>query len=403
MNAESEYLRAIQLIQLDRFDAAEKSLKRCLAAEPEHADALAHLAMLYLLKNNTHDAGELIKQSISFDPENYFAFFIYAKYYYKLEDIPQAIEMIDVCLSYYPEFVQAYIFKSVVLYNNGHFEEANKCTDVALEIDATDSEALSMKSKCMRALGKNFEAYQISTHGVEQNIDSDTAWLQKGLMQLDSHHYPEAKESLENAIRLNPESAYAKEQLLRCIKLINPALRNITEKTNQKLLLTKDSYWFAIIPQFWFGILLRALFLQLCDFISHTSDLIYYTKPYTRNLFSPERSNCTKFFLIVYGLILFLTIGAFVFEFQNLFLIIYALLFAAILVMSYSDDIENAYAKYITGIFALILTGSLLYYFFIGRPVLISVLLFLSHMIFTALFYLKIKVMGLNRTYIEKM
>lgn len=400
--SEAEFNKAIQLIQLGRFDMAEKHLLRCLAADPENADALAHLAMLYNLKNNTAVAEDFIKQSIGFDPENYYAFYIYSKILYAKENYKGALQMIDECLNYYPEFVSGHTYKGLILYNTGYFDKALSCFNDALNLDATDSEALSLKSKCLRALGKKEEAYHLSEEGVRQNIESESAWIQKGIMQIESRHYKLAKESFENAIRLNPENVIAKELLLKVKKLLNGFLRNFESKTNQKLLLTQNSYWFIIIPHFWFGILFRALLLQFCDYVSHAADLFYSFNSYNRNLFSSLRKKSVMVFSVTHAIFILLIAAYVITHLKITIAAIYLVLFFNILFFSYADDAESEYSKIVIYIFAIITIFLLAALFISKQAGAIFTLTLFAHTIFTMLFYLKVKVLGLNRTFIEK-
>lgn len=195
------------------------------------------MALIKCNQNKYGEAIELIQKSISNNPENYYAYYLYSKVLYALNDDTEALININTSLNYYPEFVPAIFHKAAMYYNNGYYNEALDTINYALSLEPGDSDCLTFKSKCLRALGNKSEAHQLAKEGLSYDIENTESWFQKARLQVENNQYPEARISIENALRLSPENESIRQYLLQVIKLSNNHVYGFEVRTNKKLLL----------------------------------------------------------------------------------------------------------------------------------------------------------------------
>lgn len=126
--------RARLLLEQRRFDAAEKELRRCLAEEPDLADAHALLALCVSVeKDRLLEATQEAEQAVALGPD-----------------------------SSYPQFVLSH-----VLFQRRQYEAALKAINEAILIDPTDATYFGHKASVLMAMEKWQDALESAEQGLQ--------------------------------------------------------------------------------------------------------------------------------------------------------------------------------------------------------------------------------------------
>jgi tetratricopeptide (TPR) repeat protein len=127
--------RGLRHLQSGQFSEAEKCCREILAGEPDHADSLHVLGMIFAKTNRYDQAIERFAEAIRKNPNN-------ADYFSNLGTVLQlqdrfeeALKSFDLALSLKPDFVATWIKLGYVLQRQERFEDALLAYDQALKID----------------------------------------------------------------------------------------------------------------------------------------------------------------------------------------------------------------------------------------------------------------------------
>ena len=185
MSQTSEYLQeAHNLHEAGRLaDAAEYYLRH-LDGEPEHVDALAHLAALYSLQGQGDAAADCYRRIIALRPDEPAAFFNLGN----------------------------------TLQSQGNAEEAERCYRQALDVDPNHGSAMVNLGSLLMQAGKLREAQELLTNAVTVAPDLVEAHSNLGATLLGLGDAENAIGHLERARALKPDDAAAQANLAMALQ-----------------------------------------------------------------------------------------------------------------------------------------------------------------------------------------
>ena len=114
----------------------------------------------------------------------------------------QAIKELEKAIAIDPLYVRAYLERSLIYYRQKKWEFARKDTDRVLELDPFESIALYNKGTGYNNDGEQSKALEYLEKTVRYNPQHYSAWLTIGRIYLNQKKYTNAKESLQNAIKI---------------------------------------------------------------------------------------------------------------------------------------------------------------------------------------------------------
>jgi len=192
----NHYWAGVIHYQLDHYQPAEKHFKKCIAEQPDHADAYEYLAQLYLAMGRAGTADDYIKKSLELDPNNSHGWYLHAHLCLHHENYKAAIESAERSLSLNPENINA-------------------------------KETVIRIRRKMNSEGKinNQEAIEKQTELLADSPESAYLHYGMGTLYLEDRKYKEAEEFYRSAIRLNPEDKDYHQCLIRTLRKRDPILR----------------------------------------------------------------------------------------------------------------------------------------------------------------------------------
>lgn len=121
----------------------------------------------------------------------------------------EALESIDKYLEINPSDSIALTIKSVVLLNIGKYEEAIEICNKALEIDSDNNSTLSIKGISLVYLEKYGESIEVLDKSLKINPDDYFTLISKGNALANIEEYEEALEVFNKSLEINPDDSYS--------------------------------------------------------------------------------------------------------------------------------------------------------------------------------------------------
>jgi protein O-GlcNAc transferase len=226
-----------------RLDSAKNIYEEVLKRDPQHADALHHLGLIYLQAGVIFQAIAAIQSSLVSDPKNSSALANLGYCFNLIGDHPGAIASCKAALEMDPcndgawtnlgnaqrglkSFVEAMCSyeKALTLcpenprneYNVGlalfdqeEFNRAKECFQRCLESDPSIPEAHNSLAACLLKLCEPLLALRHAEAAAGSKPDYAEAWNNRGNALSDLRRHEEALASYERSIKLNPDADYS--------------------------------------------------------------------------------------------------------------------------------------------------------------------------------------------------
>ncbi|HEY9784551.1 MAG TPA: tetratricopeptide repeat protein [Candidatus Obscuribacterales bacterium] len=216
------YERGCLLYDHRRFRQAEEEFRKGLAVSPSDAHMRSMLALAMLAQNKLSEAKQQAREAISLEPDNSFTHYAYAlvlsvegKYGDAQKAIEEAIRLNPYSAAY---FAQA----ADIQLSQDSWKQALDFADRGLELKATDVDCLNARAIALTRLGRAREAEESIDLALAKEPESHTTHANKGWILFRQGKADEAADHYREALRLNPNSRWAREGILEALKARNP-------------------------------------------------------------------------------------------------------------------------------------------------------------------------------------
>ena len=222
---ESAWQRAMLLFQQQRWDLAERELRRLLAEAPEFAPAYAMLGIILTQTGKLDEALAEARQAVTIDPENDFGFRAIAIVYMERRDLQAAAEAIATAIELAPEEADHCGLLAQIRFRQERWHDALRAADAGLAIEPQDTDCLNLRSLALTKLGRSDEA----TASVEASLahDPDNPYTHQalGYSQLHQGNAKQALHHFQEALRRDPTLDGSRQGLVEALKARNPIYR----------------------------------------------------------------------------------------------------------------------------------------------------------------------------------
>ena len=222
MTAQRDLSHAQVLLQQGRFDLAEESLRRHLAADPEHAGAHALLSLCLIKQERIKEGLAEAQAAIAADPE-----FPFAHYALSLAEeergkhgAAQAAALETIRLA--PDETIGYEALAIARAGKNDWRGVLEAANQGLRVDPENGSLLDVRGVAQAQLGDKQGADATFLASLERNPESSTALAGRGFAMLHAGKMEEALESYREALRLDPENEMARSGLVEALKARNP-------------------------------------------------------------------------------------------------------------------------------------------------------------------------------------
>lgn len=202
-----------------RYDEAEASLLQHLAQFPDDPEAYCELALTRMqMEGRDRDSLEAIEKAIGIVPENAWMLAVKAWILSSMSRHDKAIAATDEAIRLDPQCTLAWIARGRALGGREQWKSAEEAVRQALKIDPDDSEANNLLSLYLRLQGRTEEADYYTATMLSRNAEDDVALTNAGWTRLHEGRHREAEQLFMDALRIAPDSEYARSGIREAYK-----------------------------------------------------------------------------------------------------------------------------------------------------------------------------------------
>ncbi|MEL6814113.1 MAG: tetratricopeptide repeat protein [Cyanobacteria bacterium J06598_3] len=300
------YDKACLLAEQERYDLAIRQALALLAIEPEHANGHNILSFCYARQQKTKDAIAAARRAIAIAPTNDFHHYRLADVCEKAGHYDTALAAIKAALQLNPDRTDTYQMASLISHRKHRFPEALTWANSGLQKNPEHLGCLNLRIAALIELNRIEEAEGDIARSLQLNPEKAFPHAATGILALHRSEPTVALTSLKTALRINPNSDWARRGLMEAMKAQNGFYRLILSYELWQSKFQKQrpgvfwSFWLILPP-------VRALYtlmVLMTIFVRYLTDVVLRFHPYGKLLFSPREvwlNNCA---LIALGLIL---------------------------------------------------------------------------------------------------
>jgi len=217
--------RADLLLSQGRYKDAESNIKKALEQEPENDYALGLLGRCFLNSGRYNDGIDVIRKAIAIDPNDSFYYYLLGFAYYHKNEHHQAIENLNHAIRLDPYNAEYFGLLAHVLIEEREFEQALDKANEGLELNAENITCLNARSIALNKLKRTEEAIATMQNALAQDPDNEVTHATIGWNLLEKGKHKDAQKHFLEAMRIDPNQAYAKAGLKESLKSKLPPYR----------------------------------------------------------------------------------------------------------------------------------------------------------------------------------
>ncbi len=217
MSTEIFLKRAEVLIDQERYDLAEKELRKLLAENPENADVVANLVRTLAAAAKNTEAQEWALKLLALDPNRSYFYYLAAFVEVRLLRLDQAEAHIRRAIELEPDWAMNFEVLSRIYQHRGKYEEGLQHANEGLRLEPDHIDCLDARAFSLAMLGHQAEARQTMDHAL--SLEPENPYLRRDIGVALSHlgDYHAAETHLRETLRLDPTSQDAKNQLYKTV------------------------------------------------------------------------------------------------------------------------------------------------------------------------------------------
>ncbi len=213
-----ELTRAGQLLDLGRYDAAERLLGRYLTTSPDEPLALAWLAIAVAERGRRDEAAEHAARAIQVAPDFPYAWFVVAYIALQRKKLKEAEHACREAIRLDPSHGEAFGLLAQVHASRKKWDLALAAADDGLRAEPDNDTCTNLRALALRNLGRAEEAAQALEGQLARTPEDARTHANHGWTRLQIGDYDTALEHFREALRLDPSSEAARLGVIEALK-----------------------------------------------------------------------------------------------------------------------------------------------------------------------------------------
>ena len=215
----ADYIPRVQLLlSQHRHAQAAQELRRQLTQDPHDFGAHALLAVCLLEQEQLAEAQTEAELAIHLAPEYDFAFYALALIAHRQHRPKEALAAINEALALDPNDADYHHLLGQLRLQSGQWQAALQAAQTGLALDAEHAGLHGLHARALARQGRSAEAGSASRTALNYAASSSSTQAQAGWVALETNRPKEALEHFREALRLDPESDFAREGLVEALK-----------------------------------------------------------------------------------------------------------------------------------------------------------------------------------------
>ena len=322
----AHFQRGLLLESQSRFAHAADEYRRHLADDPDDALGHTHLAICLVQAQKYEEATRHAQLATSLNPEDPSTFWALAAVMHLRGRQPEAMQAINQAISLNLELPFLYLLRAQLWMERKNWNEALQDAERGLEIEPDHVECLNVKAQALVQLNRRIEAGESLKWALAHDAENDRTHATLGWSLLEQGQSQQAMEHFREALRLNPDSNWARSGILEAMKSRNFIYRFFLAYLFAMSKLKNGAAWAIIIGAFvvvqfvgylqdtypnWSGplslvIVIYLAFALMTWLAFPLSNLVLLTSRFGRLALTPDHRRGA----LLLGIVLLLCIGA---------------------------------------------------------------------------------------------
>ena len=238
--------RAQLLYQQSRYDLAEAELRQALGEDPGHPYGHALLALTLVLRNEMKEATKEAQEAIHLAPDYAFAHYALAKVWYQRDHFDESRTAIEEAIRLDPEDAHYRFLLGAIHFDERRWSEALQSAEEGLQLDAEHASCTNLRAMALVKLGRGGEAGDAIDAALARDPENAATHANQGWALLHEGKADEALPHFKESLRLNPNSAWAREGIVEALKARNPVYALMLRYFLWMSKLTRQQQWGVI-------------------------------------------------------------------------------------------------------------------------------------------------------------
>lgn len=260
----AHYDRALLLFQQSRYDLAEQELQQVMAEEPANPYAHALLALCHCERKDHAAAIREAEEAIHLGPDVSFGHYALAYTLYCRDRLREAEVAISQALELDPSDPYYYSLLASIHFDQWRWQDALEAAEQGLAIDAEHAGCTNLRAMALIKLGRRAEAGAVLGDALRRDPEDAATHANQGWTLLEQRQPEKALEHFREALRLDPNSEWAREGIIEALKARHFLYRQMLRYFLWMSRLTGLARWGAvlgvlIVPQVLISLLPPAL------------------------------------------------------------------------------------------------------------------------------------------------
>jgi len=214
-------VRAIHLIQQDRFELAEEQLRLALAQESNNAECHALLSACLTERKEFKQATEEAQQAIFHAPDLALGHLALARVLRARNRLKEARAAVHEAIRIDPADSQSFSVLASIEAASGQWKACRDAADLGLEADPEDVTCANYRALALTNLGDREAAGQSIQEALLRDPENSETHANEGWRNLHAQRPNEAMLHFQEALRLDPNSEWARAGIVEAMKSRN--------------------------------------------------------------------------------------------------------------------------------------------------------------------------------------
>jgi Tfp pilus assembly protein PilF len=200
-----------------KFSEAFDCLKKALAIEPKHAQALIRAGQCSLFLDSREDAERYFLQALELEPNNAEGHVGMAQVLQRPGAESKAIDHLRQALKIDPQMARARILLARLLHKTGKTKDATAELESFVGTDPNSSIASTFLARVYNAEGRKDEAAEVLEGVARLHPTNHNIWVELGRLRLSQEDYSGAEEAFREAAKHGQQEVVGSIQLFRAL------------------------------------------------------------------------------------------------------------------------------------------------------------------------------------------
>ncbi|MGC3970265.1 MAG: tetratricopeptide repeat protein [Pirellulales bacterium] len=246
---DSDLRAPAMLMNMGRYDEAERRLREVLLSDPQNASAHVLLSTCLLERKAYDEATNEAETAVGLQPDAPQTHFAMARVWHARRYADRAMQALEQAIRLDPHDADFHAFRAALLFEQSRWQDALAAAEAALAIEPEHVGANNFRAMALVKLGRRSEAGQTIDAALARDPEDAFSHANKGWALLEAHKPKEALGHFREALRLEPNLEYARVGIIEALKARNPLYG----------FFLRYALWMAKLPPRWqFGVILGA-------------------------------------------------------------------------------------------------------------------------------------------------